>query len=224
MNNRAIKLNIDYGLWLHVFRVIARSTDERTCFSSSMPAGGLGNSLSILNYENCRAVATALVLANMNSIILDWAARLSVGNANMNYYIVKQLPVLPPNEYLKSSATGNLWVQLIIPRVLELTYTSEDIVGFANDLGYSGHPFPWDVKRRHIIRSELDAIYSKMYGLDRSDLEWILDAKEPGVSFPTLKQSELKEFGEYRTQRYVLYAYDMLERGEIPDLSTNMNE
>ncbi len=58
-----------------------------------------------------------------------------------------------------------------------------------------------------------------MYNLDRSDLEWILDAPEPSSSFPVLKLKEMKEFGEYRTKRYVLRAYDQLARGEVPDLS-----
>ena len=56
-----------------------------------------------------------------------------------------------------------------------------------------------------------------MYGLDRSDLEYILDAPHPGASFPTLKRNEIKRFGEYRTQRYVLQGYDQLVSGAGPD-------
>ena len=58
-----------------------------------------------------------------------------------------------------------------------------------------------------------------MYQLDRDDLEWILDAPAPSASFPGLKRNEMKQFGEYRTQRYVLQAYDQLARGELPDLN-----
>ena len=68
------------------------------------------------------------------------------------------------------------------------------------------------------LRCELDAVFAHIYGLNRSDLEWILDAPAPGSSFPSLKQHEMKAFGEYRTQRYVLEAFDSLERGEVPDL------
>ena len=84
-------------------------------------------------------MASALVLANMNSLPLDWAARFSVGGVNMNFFIVKQLPVLPPETYLKeSNCGGHPWVHLVVPRVLELTYTSEEMAGFASDLGYEG--------------------------------------------------------------------------------------
>ena len=134
----------------------------------------------------------------------------------MNFFIVKQLPVLPPAAYLKNSTCGRPWVQLIVPRVLELTYTSEEMASFANDLSYADPPFPWDEERRHFLRSELDAIFARMYGLSRADLEWILDAPPPSSSFPSLKQHEMREFGEYRTQRYVLQAFDSLEHGEIP--------
>ena len=57
-----------------------------------------------------------------------------------------------------------------------------------------------------------------MYGLDRSDLEHILDTPPPSASFPALKRNEIKRFGEYRTQRYVLAAFDQLQNGQLPDL------
>ena len=139
----------------------------------------------------------------------------------MSFFIVKQLPVLPPDMYLKETeyCRPSVYVQLIVPRVLELTYTSEEIGGFAADLGFDGPPFPWDDERRHCLRCELDAIFAQMYGLTRSDLEWILDAQAPSSSFPSLKQNEMRSFGEYRTERYVLQAFDSLEHGQIPNLS-----
>ena len=75
------------------------------------------------------------------------------------------------------------------------------------------------MSRCHRLRSELDAIYAHMYGLSRSDLKRVLDAAPPSASFPSLKQHELRAFGEYRTSRYVLQAFDQLARGEAPSLS-----
>ena len=76
-----------------------------------------------------------------------------------------------------------------------------------------------ELQRRYVwpatrVRDLLDSLYH----LDRPDLEWILDAPYPSASFPGLKRNEGKQFGEYRTQRYVLHAYDQLARGEAPDL------
>ena len=218
MSNSGPLLQIKYSRWLQVFRGISNATNERTVVSDSISSGGVGNSAPVMTYEHSRAIASALVLSNLNSLPLDWAARLSVGGVNMNFFIVKQLPVLQPETYMEEAFKGIRFVELIVPRVLELTYTAHDLREFAQDLGYDGPPFPWDEERRHRLKCELDAIFAHMYQLNRSDLEWILDAPAPSSSFPGLKRNEKKEFGEYRTQRYVLQAYDQMTKGELPDL------
>ena len=220
VSNKAPLMLIDPIEWIQAFRNVARATDERTLLTATVPESGMGNSAPIIDFERARAIASALVLANMNSIPLDWAARMSVGGVNLNFFIVKQLPVLPPEAYLEDASSGDKYVELVVPRVLELAYTAYDLHGFAEDLGYDGPPFAWDEERRHRLRCELDAVYAHMYQLDRSDLEWILDAPAPSSSFPTLKRNEIAEFGEYRTQRYVLHAYDQIARGEPLDLDT----
>ncbi len=218
MSNKAPLLNIDPDRWLQAFRNITRSTDERTVITDLLPESGVGNSAPVMECA-ARAIASTLVMANMNSLPLDWAARLSVGGVNMNFYLVKQFPVLPPEPYLEELIPDLTYVEAIVPRSLELTYTSWEMEPFARDLGYDGPPFRWDEDRRHRLKCELDAIYTHMYRLDRSDLEHILDAPPPSASFPTLKRNELKQFGEYRTQRYVLEAYDQIVIGDPPTLT-----
>ena len=122
----------------------------------------------------------------------------------MNFFVVKQLPVLPPETYLEDAVLDLKYVELVVPRVLELTYTAHDLKGFAADLGYQGPPFPWDDDRRHHLQSELDAIYSHMYGLERSEVEWILDAPPPSSSFPALKHNEIDNSAS--TERNATYS------------------
>ena len=214
---RPERLRNNHSRWIIVFRDIARATDQRTSIFAAIQGTAVGNSAPVIDYEGGRAIASSFVLANMNSLPLDWAVRFSVGGTHMNFFIVKQLPVLPPEAYLEEVRPGLKFAELVVPRVLELTYTADDLQGFARDLGYQGPPFPWEDRRRHILQCELDAIFAHIYELDRSELEWILDAPPPSSSFPALKRNEVSEFGEYRTQRYVLQAYDQLERGEIPN-------
>ncbi len=196
MSNKAPLVHVDARRWLEAFRGITRGTDERTMLTDTLPMAGVGNSAPVLGYEYAQAVASALVLADMNSLVLDWAARFSVGGINMNFFIVKQLPVLPPEAFLDEASSGITYAELVIPRVLELTFTDWDLEPFARDLGYDGDPFPWDEARRHRLKCELDAIFAHLYHLDRPDLEWILDAPYPSASFPGLKRNELKQFGE----------------------------
>lgn len=205
--------------WLQTFRDITNATNERTLVTGSVPLSGVGNSAPVIDYVYGRAISSALVLANMNSLPFDWTSRISVGGVHMNFFILKQLPVLPPDGYLeRPRITLPTYVELVVPRALELTYTADDLQGFARDVGFDGPPFSWDEHRRHCLRSELDAIYAHMYGLERVDVEWMLDPPLPSSSFPALKRNEIAEFGEYRTQRLVLAAYDRLARGLIPDL------
>ena len=218
MGNKAPIVKFECAEWLQAFRGITNATNERTMVSDNIPSSVVGNSAPVMTYEHAHAIASTLVLANLNSLVLDWAARLSVGGVNMNFYIVQQLPVLPPEAHLKEACQRLRYVELIVPRVLELTYTSHELQPFARNLGYDGPPFSYDEERRHRLKCELDAIFAHMYQLERTDLEWILDAPEPSASFPGLKRNEMRKFGEYRTQRYVLQAYDQMARGEFPNL------
>jgi hypothetical protein len=140
--------------------------------------------------------------------VLDFVARHKVGGTHLNFFIYKQLPVLPPESYTEDD------LDFIVPRVLELTYTAEDLSGWAKDLGHYGEPFAYDSVRRAQLRAELDARYARLYGLTREELEYILDPAithgpdYPTVTFPGLKKNELAKYGEYRTRRLVLEAWD----------------
>jgi hypothetical protein len=100
--------------------------------------------------------------------------------------------------------------------VLELVYTANDLKCFADDIGHRGEPFRWDEERRAVLRAELDAYYAKLYGLNREELRYILDPKDvygpdfPGETFRVLKEKEERRYGEYRTKRLILAAWDRL--------------
>lgn len=105
--------------------------------------------------------------------------------------------------------------------MLELAYTAHDLAAWARDLGYDGPPFAFDPDRRAILRAELDAWYAKLYGLTRDELRYILDPADvmggdyPSETFRVLKDKEIKEFGEYRTQKLVLDAWNKIQTGDL---------
>ncbi|MNR59940.1 hypothetical protein D3C85_1813070 [compost metagenome] len=87
-------------------------------------------------------------------------------------------------------------------------------------MGYSGAPFSFDPDRRCCLQAELDAYFAYLYGLNRSELAFILDPESakpgyPSETFSVLKRYEIREFGEYRTKNLVLEAWDKLEQGEL---------
>ena len=54
------------------------------------------------------------------------------------------------------------------------------------------------------MRADLDAGFLHVYGLDRAEAEHVLD------SFKVVRKYEERDFGEYRTKRLVLKAYDRM--------------
>jgi hypothetical protein len=105
--------------------------------------------------------------------------------------------------------------------VLELTYTSHAMRPWAEDLGHRGQPLAWNDTRRAQLRAELDAFFALKYGLSRGELVYVLNpakAKEPDYpseTFRVLQKNELARFGEYRTERLVLEAWDRLVGTQI---------
>ena len=146
--------------------------------------------------------------AEARPLIVDFTARQKVGGLHLTLGILQQLPILPPSAYAEAD------LAFIVPRVLELTYTSHAMAPFARDLGYEGAPFTWDEGRRARLRAELDAWYALAYGLSRDELRYVLDPKDvmgadyPSETFRVLQKNEIAKYGEYRTQRLVLAAYD----------------
>jgi hypothetical protein len=161
-----------------------------------------------------KASSAKLLLGNINSLVFDFVARQKVGGTHLAFFIFRQLPILSPESYTPQD------IEFISSRVLELVYTAWDMKPFAQDMGYQGAPFVWNPERRALLRAELDAKYAKLYDLTRDELRYILDpsdvygAEFPSETFRVLKNKELKEHGEYRTQRLVLAAWDLLESGK----------
>jgi hypothetical protein len=200
--------------WMLAFKSVTSPSNERTFIASLVPDCALSNSLiGIVSNESPQTIV--LLYANMNSIPLDFVVRNKVGGLNLNFFFVKQFPVLPPSNYSKIDRA------FIVSRVLELTYTAYDLKAWADDLEYEGPPFDFDPDRRALLRAELDAYYARLYGLERDELRYILDPADvmgedyPFETFRVLKNNEMRNFGEYRTQRLVMDAWDRLESGEL---------
>jgi hypothetical protein len=189
--------------WLLGFRDITNSTNERTMIATAVPVTACGHKLPLMNLP--RSFPRGGLLACFDSFAHDFAARQKIGGTNMALFTLKQLPVIPPTVLTAEAGWSNLsaakWIDL---RVLELTYTAWDVQGFAVDLGYQGPPFKWDPSRRELLRAELDAALFHLYGIERNDVDYIMD------TFPIVRRKDEVAYGEYRTKRLILERYDAL--------------
>lgn len=192
--------------WFVSFRRIARTTDERTGIFGAIPFSGSGDSVFLMLPSLTNRQLSPILQASLDSFAHDFAARQKVGGTNLNFFIVNQFPVLPPEIYTQPApwAPGLTLADWMRPYVLELCYTAHDLRGFAVDCGFTGAPFRWDDENRKQLRAELDATFFILYGLNRDDTAYVLD------TFTVLKNRELRERGSYETAARILTAYDAL--------------
>ena len=125
------------------------------------------------------------LLGNLNSFVYDFVMRQKISNVHLNFFIVEQVPTLPPDAYDKRCpwdrrTTLETWIS---QRVLKLTCTAEDMLPLADACGFTGGSFQaeyggrlnkWDEAERAELMAELDAAFFHLYGIARDDVEYIL--------------------------------------------------
>ena len=208
--------------WSLCFRAISKPTNERTFVCSPIPnATGVGNSATLL-YAERGTMPVASLCAMLSSIVFDYTIRQKVGGKNISTFFVKQFPVLTPDQI------PSVMQWQIVKRVAELCYFNHDMDGWAEELWEemseeqraelpqlgAHQPWVYNPERRAILQAELDAIFAHLYGLDTEDLVYILDPEDIcgkgciNETFRVLKDNELRQYGEYRTKRLVLDAWN----------------
>jgi hypothetical protein len=198
----------EVGYWVAIRRV-ASSTNERTVVAAVIP--GLPATYGWLIAKQPLKQDSAVICANLNSLVFDYCMRLKLNQPSIPLETLYQMPFICRSQYTPAD------LAFIVPRVLELTYTSHAMAPFARDLSHYGPPFPWDEDRRAVLRAELDAWYARAYGLTSDELRYILDpadvkgADYPSETFRVLKDKEIRAYGEFRTRRLVLEAWERME-------------
>ena len=197
--------------WLFGFRDIASATNERTLIASVLKSSyAYGHTAPLIMLNGMSERICACLLANLNSLVTDYLVRLKVPGTHVSFFILKQIPILPPDSYSEDE------IEFIASRVAKLTRNHDSI----NKVWLTDYPeYPFGTAESRLeIRAELDALYAKKYGLTRNELEFVLDPSEaespdyPSVTFPGLKKNEIKLYGEFRTRRLVLETFDKLEK------------
>jgi hypothetical protein len=202
--------------WFVGFRDIANPNNARTLIASAIPATAVGNTLPLL-LPTTDSHSYAPLLANLCTFVLDFVVRRKVGSRHVNWFVVEQLPVLPPARY-EEDFHGVCLGDFIGERVLELSYTAHDLAGFAEDMGYVDQdgkprpPFAWDEERRLHLRCQLDALYFHLYGLTREEAEYVLG------TFPIVHRNDEERYGRFRTRDLIRHYYNAYAAGDMTAL------
>lgn len=214
---------------------MTHATNDRTLIAGVIPRAAV-NDKFLLMFPSRSPGLMACLLANLNSFVLDHCARQKIGGLSLKYFIMRQLPVLPPLIYesqcpwdVQAGTIGD-W---LLTRVLELVYTAWDMEPFARDCGRPGPPFRWDDDRRLLLRCELDAAFFHLYLPTEADGRWRLTEGETAdelarltASFPSpreavdyimetfalVRRKDEEKYGDYRTKLRILAIYDRMQQ------------
>ena len=186
------------------WRDITNASNERTFVPSVMPLSAAGDAF-LLAFAGDPQNAP-LLHAVWSSCVYDFVSRQKLSGTHMKYFTAKQLACPTPETFEAAAAWHRDYslAEWVRPYVLELSYTSWRLRPYAEDLGDDGPPFHWDPDRRALLRADLDAGFLHVYGLNRGEAEHALD------SFSVVRKYEDRDYGEYRTKRLVLEAYDRM--------------
>ena len=201
--------------WVLGFKDVTAPTNIRSMIAALIPRAGAGNTLPVLKLASASGADAALLLANFNSFIFDFSARQKIQGQHLNWFIVEQLPVVPPERYEAVRFGAKTAAEIVREAVLELTYTAHDMAPFARDLGHVDErgealpPFPWDADRRLRLRAKLDALYFHLYGIaDRDDIRHIHS------TFPIVQRQEEAAHGRYLSRDLCLAYHSALAAGQ----------
>lgn len=142
--------------------------------------------------------AALIILANWNAFAFDYLARQKVGGTHLKYFTLRQLPMISeevvrqPVPWFSNSSVGD-WIS---GRAARLVRTATDM----REVGQG--PIAWGAEQRPCLRAEIDAAMFHLYGIERDDVDYIME------TFPIVKRKDISAHGEYRTKRMILEIYD----------------
>ncbi|SMO41405.1 hypothetical protein [Propioniciclava tarda] len=185
-------------------RRVARNTDERTIIASFIPFGAASYGWILSAGPDARALA--LLVAQYNSFALDYILRQFLSQPSIPQGTFGQLPTLPPDVFARLDPLVGNGVDWVVDRVAVLVGSGIEMHAYVRELGREYLlPVEWDQERRAACRVELDAAMFLLLGVERADVEHIMD------TFPIVKRKDVAAFGSFRTKELILDVYDAME-------------
>lgn len=160
--------------WYLGFRTISATTNERTFVNAVLPEAAFSNSCVLIRNSQSNTLKCGF-LANLSSLVFDFVCRQKISGNNVSLFVVKQLPIIPPDQFSETD------LQFLVPRVLELTYTAWDLRAFANDVWKDA-----DLELRTLIeaRWQYNKSFISLPEEIEAGFEWPKDCEPKADDFP----------------------------------------
>ena len=160
-----------------------------------------------------------LWLGVANALAMDFLVRKKV-SLKMSYTVMDSLPF--PRDFDATPSSEE-----IARRVCALCAVGPEMKAFREAAVKAGilrsvDDVVEDPARRAVLAGEVDVLVARdVYGLTRDEMLYMLDPANilgencSVETFKALRNREIREFGEYRTQRLILEAWDRVKSGQL---------
>lgn len=199
---------------------IARADDQRSLMAALIPPMTVcGHKVPTLILLNGTRADYVYWLGVANSLALDFIVRMKV-SLTMSMSLMDTLP-------FPRTASNNKNAAVIAALAARLSCAGPEMLSFLHELTAEGSlagqnlaPAK-DEETRRRISAEIDARVARyLFRLTRDEVAYVLDPRNvlgqdtTAETFRSLRDQEIRAFGEYRTQRLVLHEYDRMVRAD----------
>ena len=155
---RAITNATNKRTFVVAFRAVARATDKRTLFAAMLSGSACGNKLLVLSMPQITSLKYIPLI--LNSFVFDWIVRLRLAGIELSQFIMQDCPVLKPDTVT------------ILKDIAELLNNHDRI--FCKFRSQEKGSFA--ITEAELLRLKVisDVVVGKLYGLDYTDMKFIL--------------------------------------------------
>ncbi|MGB6114940.1 MAG: N-6 DNA methylase [Comamonas sp.] len=201
---------------------VGNATNQRALMAALIPPNTIcGHKVPTFALDGATAADYMLWLGAANSLVLDFLVRMKVA-LTMSMSLMDTLP-FPRTVANDPAATC---IAALATRLSctgpEMTDFLKRVQGEGQLAGYDLSPAE-DEETRRGLAAEINARVAKdLYNLLPEELAYILDPRNvlgnetTAETFRSLRDQEIRAFGEYRTQRLVMDEYTRLSNAEAP--------
>ncbi|OYR22618.1 Eco57I restriction-modification methylase domain-containing protein [Brucella pseudogrignonensis] len=206
------------------FGDVASPTNQRALTAALIPPGVICGDKVPTIILSADPRDHLLWLGVANSIVMDFLVRKKVA-LKMSYTIMDSLPF--PRDFARTPSAA-----AIASRVCSLCAVGDEMEEFRAQAVKAGileapDAIVEDPEQRAVVAAEIDVLVARdVFGQSKQEMLYILDPDnilglDCGVeTFKALRNAELREFKEFRTQRLIEEAWDRLERDGSATLGT----
>lgn len=198
-----------------VFGDVASPTNQRGLIAGLLPGHIVsGHTVPTIEFSDADMRYLLLWIGIANSFAIDFLVRTKV-SLHMSYTIMDSVPF--PRDFANTPAAD-----AIARRVCALCAVGEEMEAFRAQAVEVGILEALDAvieapDQRSVVAAEIDVLVARdVFGQSKQEMLYILDpdnilGPDSGVeTFKALRNAELREFGEFRTQRLIMEAWDRI--------------